>query len=98
MSLGVVADLPAGELEEQVLGVRRAVQVADGVVGGERVEQALRVAEVEEDGLAARLDAVGELAMRRRGLRRAVAVDLDDVALEVLGNELSRRAFGDLPA
>src|SRR3954454_18383033 len=98
MSLGVVADLPAGELEEQVLEVGGPVQVADLVVGGKRVEQAPRIAQVEEHRLAASLDALGELAMRRRRLRGAVAVDLDDVALEVLGDELARRALGDLPA
>ena len=69
MSLGVVADLPAGQLEEQVLEVRGAVQVADVVIGRERVEQSLRLAQVEEDRLAARLDALRERRMKGLSLR-----------------------------
>src|SRR5678815_2885770 len=93
MASGIVADLPTGELEEEILEIRGAVEIADGVVGRERVEQALGLAQVEEDGLAARLDALGERAVviaRRRG---AVAVDLDDVALEMLGDQLARPAL-----
>ena len=64
-SSGVVADLPAGELEEQVLEVGRAVQVADAVVVGSASSSGFGVAQVEEDRLAAGLDALGERARAR---------------------------------
>jgi hypothetical protein len=95
---GVVADLATGELEEQVLEIGGPVQVADRVVVGECIEQGLGLADVEEDRLAAGLDALGERRMRCGGRGGAVAVDLDDVALEVLGDQLARRSLGDLPA
>src|SRR4051794_26120093 len=93
---GVVADLPAGELQEQILEVGRAMQVAHRVARGERVEKRLDLAQVEEPRLAARLDAVGERRQRLSGRRRAIAIDLDHVAFQVLGDQAARRPFGDL--
>ncbi len=65
---------------------------------GQRLQQRPGVAQVEEHALAARLDALGQRGVALRKCRRARAVDLDHVALQVLGDEAARRALGDLPA
>src|SRR4051794_17941648 len=93
---GVVADLPASELQEQILEVGRAMQVAHRVVGGKCVEERLGLAQVEEHRLAAGLDAVGERRQRLSRRRGALAIDLDHVAFQMRGDQAARRSFGDL--
>jgi hypothetical protein len=65
----------------------------------ERIEQRPRVLRVEEHRLAAHLHARGHRLQRRLGQRqRAVAVGLDHVGLQVLGDQVARLALGDLAA
>ena len=61
---GILTNLAAGELEEQVLEIGRAVQGAQLGMVGQGSEQGAGVLGVEEHGLAADLDARGELVAR----------------------------------
>src|SRR5262245_53303952 len=81
-----VAQLAPRQLDEQVLEIRRPVQVAHAAVAGERVQQRLRIARVAERGVARDLDAVGDAAAHRLAPGpRLVAVYLDHLGLDVLG-------------
>src|SRR5689334_7532201 len=74
---GSVAQLAPGQLDEQVLEVRRPVQVAYPIVARERVQERLRIARIAERGLAGDLDPVGDAAAERLAPGpRLVAVDL----------------------
>src|SRR3954471_17690123 len=84
---GSFAHLPAGQLEEHVLEIRAAMHEAQVGRGAQVLDRALRIAQVAERRLAVELGAIAEVsrALAVPGFR-AVAVDLDDFGLDVLGD------------
>ena len=91
-----VAQLATGELDEEILEVRRPMQVSDAGVRREIGEQGRRVVRVAEGGFTGELEARGERAPARlRPRLRRFAVHLDDFGLDVLREERPRRVAGD---
>src|SRR5579862_7332427 len=60
-----IAQLAAGELDEQILEIGGAMLIAHAVVPLQHVQQRLRIAGVAECRLAGDLDAIGDAAADR---------------------------------
>src|SRR5258706_10119327 len=93
------AHLPPGELQEQVLEVRAPVHEAQARLPAQVLDRAVGLAQVAEGGFAVQLGAIAQrLALRLEPRLHAVAVHLDHFRLDVLGDEVPRRALGERAA
>src|SRR6478736_9539714 len=93
------AHLPPGQLEEEVLQVRAPMHEAQARLPAQVLDRAMGLAQVAEGGLAVQLRAIAQrLALRLEPRLHPVAVHLDHFRLDVLGDELPRRALGERAA
>src|SRR5688572_8718641 len=88
-----VPQVPAGKLEEHILQARRAMQVAQ--LAADRLQRRLDVLAIAVHGVADALDAGRERARALHPALVAGPVHLQDLRLDVLGDQRAWRAFGD---
>src|SRR5207249_1221096 len=88
----LVAQLAPRQLDEQVLEIRRPVQIADARARREVGEQRLCIRRVAKRCFSRKLEAVRKPpSMNGRPRLRVVAVDLDDFRFNVRCDERARR-------
>src|SRR5215471_16548578 len=91
-----VAQLPASELDEQILEIRGSVQIANAVRVRELREEWCSIAGVTERRLPRELEAISELPTALvRPVARLVAVDFDHFRLDVRGDQGAWVVAGD---
>src|SRR5688572_30436149 len=92
----LVAQLAAGQLEEHILEVRRAMEVAQVFAPVEIVHQSVRVVRIAENRLAGALAALGgSSADLGSPIFRIFPIDLHDLRFDVPLDQRARGAFGD---